>query len=96
MARTPLYDAHEVLGATFTDFAGYEMPVHYGSIKDEHATVRTAVGLFDVSHMSKLRVRDDGSEQLSQEIDQHSRHSRSGHLVATSVPVDYRRSNRLS
>ncbi|MEA3135780.1 MAG: aminomethyltransferase [Thermoplasmata archaeon] len=54
--RTPLYDAHAALGATFVEFAGYDMPVHYGSIKDEHATVRTAVGLFDVSHMSNLWV----------------------------------------
>jgi aminomethyltransferase len=54
--RTPLYDAHAALGATFVEFAGYDMPVHYGSIKDEHATVRSAVGLFDVSHMSNLWV----------------------------------------
>jgi aminomethyltransferase len=54
--RTPLYDAHAALGATFVEFAGYDMPVHYGSIKDEHATVRSAAGLFDVSHMSNLWV----------------------------------------
>jgi aminomethyltransferase len=55
--RTPLYDAHAALGATFVEFAGYDMPVHYGSIKDEHQAVRTGVGLFDVSHMSNLWVR---------------------------------------
>lgn len=54
--RTPLYDAHAGLGATFVEFAGYDMPVHYGSIKDEHVAVRTGVGLFDVSHMSNLWV----------------------------------------
>ncbi|MHB1262400.1 MAG: glycine cleavage system aminomethyltransferase GcvT [Thermoplasmatota archaeon] len=54
--KTPLYDAHAALGATFVEFAGYDMPVHYGSIKDEHATVRSGVGLFDVSHMSNLWV----------------------------------------
>jgi aminomethyltransferase len=54
--RTPLYDSHAALGATFVEFAGYDMPVHYGSIKDEHAAVRSGVGLFDVSHMSNLWV----------------------------------------
>ncbi|MHB8632441.1 MAG: glycine cleavage system aminomethyltransferase GcvT [Thermoplasmatota archaeon] len=54
--RTPLYDAHAALGATFTEFAGYDMPVHYGSIKGEHFAVRQAVGLFDVSHMSNVWV----------------------------------------
>ena len=54
--RTPLYDAHASLGASFVEFAGYDMPVHYGSIKDEHVAVRTGVGLFDVSHMSNLWV----------------------------------------
>ena len=54
--RTPLYDVHAAAGATFVEFAGYDMPVHYGSIKDEHVAVRTGVGLFDVSHMSNLWV----------------------------------------
>ena len=54
--QTPLHAAHAALGASFVEFAGYDMPVHYGSIKDEHAAVRTAVGLFDVSHMSNLWV----------------------------------------
>src|SRR5690349_3195562 len=54
--RTALYDTHAALGATFVEFAGYDMPVHYGSIKEEHFAVRNAVGLFDVSHMSNLWV----------------------------------------
>ncbi|MEK6986179.1 MAG: glycine cleavage system aminomethyltransferase GcvT [Candidatus Thermoplasmatota archaeon] len=54
--RTALYDWHAAHGATFVPFAGYDMPVHYGSIKAEHAAVRTAAGLFDVSHMSNLWV----------------------------------------
>lgn len=54
--RTPLHDAHAALGATFVEFAGYDMPVHYGSIKDEHFAVRQGAGLFDVSHMSNLWV----------------------------------------
>jgi aminomethyltransferase len=54
--RTALYDWHAAHGATFVPFAGYDMPVHYGSIKAEHAAVRSAAGLFDVSHMSNLWV----------------------------------------
>jgi aminomethyltransferase len=60
--RTALYDAHAALGATFTEFGGFDMPVHYGSIKDEHAAVRSDVGLFDVSHMSNLFVSGSQAE----------------------------------
>lgn len=59
--KTPLYDIHAAAGATFTEFAGYDMPVHYGSIKDEHHAVRSSVGLFDVSHMSNLFVEGPGA-----------------------------------
>ena len=59
--RTALYDRHAALGATFTEFAGYDMPVVYGSIKEEHQTVRERVGLFDVSHMSNLWVEGPGA-----------------------------------
>ncbi|HEX2065483.1 MAG TPA: glycine cleavage system aminomethyltransferase GcvT [Candidatus Thermoplasmatota archaeon] len=54
--RTALHPLHAAAGATFVEFAGYDMPVHYGSIKEEHHAVRTAAGLFDVSHMSNLWV----------------------------------------
>ncbi len=59
--RTPLYATHEAAGATFVPFAGYDMPVHYGSIKEEHAAVRQSAGLFDVSHMSNLWVAGPGA-----------------------------------
>ena len=52
--RSPLYDIQKELGAKFTEFAGFEMPIQYSSIKDEHLTVRKSVGLFDVSHMSNV------------------------------------------
>lgn len=58
---TALHATHKALGATFTEFAGYDMPVHYGSIKDEHHAVRNSVGLFDVSHMSNLWVSGPGA-----------------------------------
>jgi aminomethyltransferase len=55
--RTSLYSEHVALGARIVPFAGWEMPVQYTGIVDEHRTVRTAAGLFDVSHMGELRLR---------------------------------------
>jgi aminomethyltransferase len=57
LARTPLYPCHEAAGARFVPFAGYEMPVQYVGLKQEHQQVRTGVGLFDVSHMGEVIVR---------------------------------------
>ena len=51
LRRTPLYDTHVALGAKVIPFAGWEMPVWYTSVKEEHAATRTAAGLFDVAHM---------------------------------------------
>ena len=56
LLRTALHGRHEELGARFTGFAGWQMPVRYGSIIDEHRAVRDAAGLFDLSHMGELRV----------------------------------------
>jgi aminomethyltransferase len=53
---TPLDDEHVSLGATFTDFGGWNMPVRYGSDLDEHHAVRNSAGLFDISHMGELHV----------------------------------------
>jgi aminomethyltransferase len=52
--RTPLYDAHVAAGAKIVDFAGWEMPIHYGSQIEEHHAVRRDAGMFDVSHMLSL------------------------------------------
>ena len=54
--RTPLYDTHAELGARFVPFAGWDMPVRYGSILDEARAVRASVGLFDVSRMGRLEL----------------------------------------
>jgi aminomethyltransferase len=54
--RSPLHDVHEAAGASFTDFAGWQMPVRYSSDLAEHAAVRTAAGLFDLSHMGEILV----------------------------------------
>ena len=56
LRRTPLYDVHASLGARFVPFAGWEMPVQYGSILEEARSVRSGVGLFDVSHMGRLEI----------------------------------------
>ena len=63
MNRTPLYDAHEALGAKIVPFAGYEMPLKYDNIIDEHQAVRNNCGMFDVSHMGQFIVR--GKEALN-------------------------------
>lgn len=57
MRRTPLYNAHIAAGARMVDFAGWEMPISYGSQIDEHHEVRTDAGMFDVSHMTVVDVR---------------------------------------
>src|SRR5690606_5230983 len=54
--RTPLHSEHEALGASFTDFGGWDMPLKYGSELAEHRAVRSAAGLFDLSHMGEIRV----------------------------------------
>ena len=56
LRETPLHDVHRSLGARLVPFAGYEMPVQYASIIDEHRAVREAVGLFDLSHMGEIEV----------------------------------------
>ncbi|MCX9193844.1 glycine cleavage system protein T [Carbonactinospora thermoautotrophica] len=55
--RTPLHAVHEELGAVFTDFAGWRMPLRYGSETAEHQAVRQAAGMFDLSHMGEIVVR---------------------------------------
>jgi aminomethyltransferase len=54
--RTPLHEIHTELGATITEFAGYLMPLRYGSETAEHQAVRTSAGLFDLSHMGEIFV----------------------------------------
>ncbi len=59
--RTALYHAHQQAGARFVDFAGWDMPVQYRSILDEHRSVRTSAGMFDTSHMGQIMVRGSGA-----------------------------------
>lgn len=63
MKKTALSDVHRDLGAKMVEFAGYEMPVQYSGVNDEHETVRNAVGVFDVSHMGEFLI--EGPEALA-------------------------------
>ncbi len=56
LKRTPLFAAHQKLGAKLIDFGGWEMPVQYTSITEEHLAVRNAAGIFDISHMGEVTV----------------------------------------
>jgi len=68
MRRTPLYDNHVAAGAKLVDFAGWEMPVQYEGVKAEHVAVRTAVGMFDVSHMGEIETSGPDAEAFLQRI----------------------------
>ena len=68
MKRTPLYQVHESLNAKFTEFGGWEMPLQYSSIVKEHLSVRTNVGLFDLSHMGEFDVSGPGANELVQKL----------------------------
>jgi aminomethyltransferase len=63
LKHTPLYEQHKALGARFVDFGGWEMPVQYNGIIEEHQAVRTQAGLFDVSHMGEFKV--EGKDALA-------------------------------
>jgi aminomethyltransferase len=67
-ARTPLYDRHVAAGARMVEFGGYEMPLQYSSIRDEHVAVRTRAGLFDLSHMGEVRISGTGAEATVQRL----------------------------
>jgi aminomethyltransferase len=62
--RTPLHAEHQKLGASFTDFGGWDMPVRYGSDLDEHHAVRNSAGLFDISHMSEFAIVGAGAAEF--------------------------------
>ncbi|MEH7803721.1 MULTISPECIES: glycine cleavage system aminomethyltransferase GcvT [Bacillus] len=57
LKRTPLFHAYETFGAKTIDFGGWELPVQFSSIKEEHEAVRTKAGLFDVSHMGEVEIK---------------------------------------
>jgi aminomethyltransferase len=62
--QTPLFAAHQRLGARLTEFGGWTMPVQYSGIVDEHKAVREAAGVFDISHMGEFFVRGTGAREF--------------------------------
>ena len=66
--RTPLFQQHEELGAKIVPFAGWEMPVTYEGIREEHSAVRRHVGMFDVSHMGEVEVEGPGALRFLQRV----------------------------
>ena len=64
LKRTPLYQSHQSLDAKLIDFGGWEMPVQYTGIVDEHNSVRKAAGIFDISHMGEFFVTGTGAQEF--------------------------------
>ncbi|HEY0904831.1 MAG TPA: glycine cleavage system aminomethyltransferase GcvT [Marmoricola sp.] len=64
LTQSALHDRHVALGAKFSEFGGWEMPLEYAGVVKEHNAVRSSVGIFDVSHLGKLVVRGDGAQEF--------------------------------
>src|SRR3954462_2597598 len=65
MKKTPLNETHRKMGAKMVDFGGWDMPVQYSGVIDEHNAVRNAVGVFDVSHMGEIEIRGPEAARLT-------------------------------
>jgi aminomethyltransferase len=68
LRRTPLHDRHVAAGAKLVPFAGWEMPVQYAGIRQEHLAVRSDAGVFDVSHMGQVEIRGAGANDFLQRM----------------------------
>jgi aminomethyltransferase len=68
LRRTPLYERHVEAGAKLVDFAGWEMPVQYAGVREEHMAVREAAGIFDVSHMGEIETSGPQALELLQRL----------------------------
>ena len=68
LRRTPFYEAHLAAGARLTPFAGWEMPVQYSGVREEHLAVRGRCGVFDVSHMGEIETEGPGALDLLQRL----------------------------
>src|SRR5205085_11128375 len=68
LKRTPLYDKHVEAGARLVPFAGWEMPVQYAGIREEHTAVRTHAGVFDVSHMGEIETSGPQAAEFLQHL----------------------------
>ena len=68
LKRTPLHDRHVAAGARLVPYAGWEMPVQYKGIREEHTAVRERVGVFDVSHMGEIETTGPQALELLQRL----------------------------
>ena len=68
LRRTPLFERHQAAGARLVEFAGWEMPVQYQGVIQEHMAVREACGIFDVSHMGEIETSGPGAQALLQRL----------------------------
>jgi len=68
MRRTPLFERHVAGGAKLVEFAGWEMPVEYAGVRQEHMAVREACGIFDVSHMGQIETSGPQALELLQRL----------------------------
>src|SRR5689334_1340497 len=66
--RTALFDRHVARGARMVEFGGYEMPLQYSGIRDEHIAVRERAGIFDISHMGEVMIVGPGAEASVQHL----------------------------
>jgi len=64
MKKTPIYETHKKLNARLIDFGGWQLPVQYTSIVEEHNAVRECAGLFDVSHMGEIEIKGNQSKEF--------------------------------
>src|SRR2546429_6888442 len=64
LKRTPLFSTHQKLGGRLIEFGGWEMPVQYTSIVDEHLAVRNAAGIFDIAHMGEVIVSGSAAAEF--------------------------------
>ena len=68
LQRSPLHELHARAGGKFVDFHGWELPVQFTSVMDEHQTVRRAAGLFDISHMGQILLEGPGAFSFIQHL----------------------------
>jgi len=89
MQKTSLYQTHVDLGAKMVPFAGFEMPVYYSNIREEHMAVRNGAGMFDVSHMGEFIVKGKGALDLVQAISSNDASTmKIGDAQYTCIPND--------
>ena len=89
MKKTVFYDHHLKLGAKMVPFAGFEMPVEYAGVRQEHINVRENVGVFDVSHMGEIWIKGPDAFELVQQITSNDlAQARAGKIQYTCFPND--------